>query len=63
MNQQEADAFVQRLYDSIFDSLTKAEPGGKPIFSPATTIFSLAKPGWFPTVRSQTIFFKFVFAF
>ena len=45
MNQQEADAFVQRLYDSIFDSLTKAEPGGKPIFSPATTIFSLAKPG------------------
>jgi len=45
MTQQELDSLLQGIFDGIFDSITKAEPGGKPLQSAATTVLSLMKPG------------------
>lgn len=45
MTQQEADNLVRQIYDSIFDSVTKAEPGGKPLAPSSSTVLSLMKPG------------------
>jgi hypothetical protein len=45
MTQQEATNLVNQIYDSIFNTVTKAEPGGKPIAPGATTVLSLMKPG------------------
>jgi hypothetical protein len=45
MTQQEATNLVQHIYDGIFSSVTKAEPGGKPLAPSSTTILSLMKPG------------------
>ncbi len=45
MTQQELDNLLQGIFDGIFDSLTKAEPGGKPLLTPAGTVLSLMKPG------------------
>src|SRR3954468_13924608 len=45
MTQQEATDLVRQVYDTIFNSVTKAEPGGKPIAPGATTVLSLMKPG------------------
>ena len=45
MTAQEMDALVQGVFDNIFKSITKAEPGGKPIASSSTTMLTLMKPG------------------
>ncbi|MEI6696819.1 MAG: hypothetical protein WCO13_12195 [Bacteroidota bacterium] len=45
MTAQEMDAMVQGVFDNIFNSVTKAEPGGKPIASASTTMLTLMKPG------------------
>jgi len=45
MTAQEMDALVQGVFDNIFNSLTKAEPGGKPIATASTTMLTLMKPG------------------
>jgi hypothetical protein len=45
MTPQEVEQQVQRIFDSILLSVTSAEPGGKPVFAPATTVLSLMKPG------------------
>lgn len=45
MTQQELDNMLQGIFDGIFDSVTKAEPGGKPLLTPSTTVLSLMKPG------------------
>lgn len=39
------DALVQGVFDNIFNSVTKAEPGGKPIATAATSMLTLMKPG------------------
>lgn len=44
MTQEQADKLVQSIYDGIFDSVTKAEPGGKPLSPASSTLLSLAKP-------------------
>ncbi|MGI4862535.1 MAG: hypothetical protein ACRYFZ_01335 [Janthinobacterium lividum] len=44
MTQEEATRLVGSIYDSIFDTITKAAPGNKPLMPPATTMLSLAKP-------------------
>ncbi|RYY18931.1 MAG: hypothetical protein EOO36_06995, partial [Cytophagaceae bacterium] len=44
MTQEEATRLIGGIYDSIFDTITKAAPGGKPLMAPATTVLSLAKP-------------------
>lgn len=50
MTQEEATRLIGGIYDSIFDSITKAAPGGKPIAAPASTMLSLAKPA--KTIKS-----------
>lgn len=45
MTNEEMNNMVQSIYDRIFDSVTKAEPGGKPLLQSATTLLSLCKPG------------------
>jgi hypothetical protein len=45
MTAQEMDALVQGVFDNIFKSITTAEPGGKPIATPSTTMLALMKPG------------------
>lgn len=45
MTQQEATNLVQGIFDHIFESVTRAEPGGKPIAPTATTVLSIMKPG------------------
>ena len=44
MTNEESTKLVQGIFDGIFNSLTKAEPGGKPLAPPATTVLSLMKP-------------------
>lgn len=39
------DAMIQGVFDNIFNSATKAEPGGKPLLPSATTMLTLMKPG------------------
>ncbi|MCX6305684.1 MAG: hypothetical protein NT040_12045 [Bacteroidetes bacterium] len=45
MTAQEMDALVQGVFDNIFNSATKAEPGGKPLFPASSTMLTLMKPG------------------
>jgi hypothetical protein len=45
MTQEEVQNLVQKIFDNIFDSVTKADPGGKPVMTSATTVLSLMKPG------------------
>ena len=45
MTQEEVQQLVQGIFDNIFDSVTKTEPGGKPVMTPSSTMLSLAKPG------------------
>ena len=45
MTIEEVNQKVQGIFDNIFNSVTKAEPGGKPIAPPSTTVLSLMKPG------------------
>jgi hypothetical protein len=45
MTIEEVNQKVQGIFDNIFNSVTKAEPGGKPIAAPSTTVLSLMKPG------------------
>jgi hypothetical protein len=45
MTQQELDNLIQGMFDGIFDSVTKAEVGGKPLLTASTTVLSLMKPG------------------
>jgi hypothetical protein len=45
MTNDEVQRLVQSIFDNIFASVTTAEPGGKPVMTPATTLLSLMKPG------------------
>jgi hypothetical protein len=45
MTAQEMDNLVQGVFDSIFNSATKAEPGGRPLLPAASTMLTLMKPG------------------
>lgn len=45
MTQEEVQNLIQKMFDNIFDSVTKADPGGKPVMTSATTVLSLMKPG------------------
>jgi hypothetical protein len=45
MTPQEANDLVQTIFDRIFDSVTKAEVGGKALKPAASTVLSLMKPG------------------
>ena len=45
MTAQEIDALIQGVFDNIFNSITKADPGGKPIATASTTMLTLMKPG------------------
>lgn len=51
MTQEEVTNLVQGIYDGIFDSITRAEPGGKPVMPAASTVLSLMKPGM--AIRSR----------
>lgn len=46
MTPEEANQLVQGVFDGIFDSLTKAAPGGRPLMASSTTVLSLMKPGF-----------------
>lgn len=45
MTQEEVQNLVQKMFDNIFDSVTKAEPGGRPSMQSSSTVLSLMKPG------------------
>jgi hypothetical protein len=45
MNQADISKLIQGIFDNIFNSITQAEPGGKPIAQASTTVLSLMKPG------------------
>jgi hypothetical protein len=45
MTNEEAQKLIQGIFDNIFASVTSAEPGGKPVMTPSTTMLSLMKPG------------------
>ncbi|WP_225409872.1 hypothetical protein [Stigmatella hybrida] len=45
MTPEEANNLVHGIFDGIFDSVTRAAPGSKPLMSPSTTVLSLMKPG------------------
>lgn len=45
MTNEDMQNIVQNIFDDIFNSATKAEPGGKPVMTPSNTVLSLAKPG------------------
>lgn len=45
MTIEEMSNLIQGVYDKIFDSITKAEPGGKPVFNSSKTMLTLMKPG------------------
>lgn len=44
MTNEEMQNIVQKMYDGIFDSVTKAEVGGKPVMQASSTVLSLMKP-------------------
>lgn len=44
MTNEEMQSLVQKIYDNIFDSIMKAEPGGRPIMQASSTVLSLMKP-------------------
>src|SRR5262245_44039609 len=45
MTQEEMNNLVQGIFDNIFNSVTQAEPGGRPVMQASTTMLSLMKPG------------------
>jgi hypothetical protein len=45
MTNEESTKLVQGIFDGLYNAITKAEPGGKPISPPASTVLSLMKPG------------------
>jgi len=45
MTNEELQKLVNGIFDNIFNSVTQAEPGGKPILQASTTVLSLMKPG------------------
>lgn len=45
MTIEEMNNLIQGVYDKIFDSATKAEPGGKPVTNSSRTMLTLMKPG------------------
>ena len=45
MTIEDAQKLIQGIFDNIFNSVTKAEPGGKPAMQASTTVLSLMKPG------------------
>jgi hypothetical protein len=45
MTLEEMNKLIQGIFDNIFDSVTQAEPGGKPLMQSSTTVLSLMKPG------------------
>jgi len=45
MTHEEMDQMVQRIYDKIFESVTKSDTGERPSMTSSTTLLALAKPG------------------
>lgn len=45
MTIDEMNHLIQGIFDNIFNSVTQAEPGGKPVMQAASTVLSLNKPG------------------
>lgn len=45
MTIEEVNKLIQGIFDNIFNSVTQAEPGGKPVMQASTTVLSLMKPG------------------
>jgi hypothetical protein len=45
MTIDEIQKLIQGIFDNIFDSVTQAEPGGRPVAQASTTVLSLLKPG------------------
>lgn len=45
MTLDEMNRLIQGIFDNIFNSVTQAEPGGKPVMQAGTTVLSLMKPG------------------
>jgi hypothetical protein len=45
MTKEDCTKLVQGIFDGIFAACTQAEPGGKPVWAPSTTVFSMMKPG------------------
>jgi len=45
MTIEEVNRLIQGIFDNIFNSVTQAEPGGRPVAQSSTTVLSLMKPG------------------
>lgn len=45
MTIDEMQKLIKGIFDNIFNSVTTAEPGGKPVMSAASTMLSLMQPG------------------
>jgi hypothetical protein len=45
MTQEEVQSLIQKMFDNIFDSVTKTEPGSRPAMQSSSTVLSLMKPG------------------
>lgn len=45
MTQTEVSNLIQNIFDNVFNSVTQAEPGGKPVLQASSTVLSLMKPG------------------
>lgn len=45
MTIDEVQRLIQGIFDQIFNSVTKAEPGGKPLMAASSAVLSLMKPG------------------
>lgn len=45
MTLDEMQKMIQGIFDGIFNSVTQAAPGGKPIMAATSTVLSLMKPG------------------
>jgi hypothetical protein len=45
MTIEEVNKLINGIFDNIFNSVTQAEPGGKPAMQSSSTVLSLMKPG------------------
>jgi hypothetical protein len=45
MTLTEVSKMIQGIFDNIFNSVTQAEPGGKPVAQASSTVLTLMKPG------------------
>jgi hypothetical protein len=45
MTIEELQKLIQGIFDNVFNAVTQAEPGGKPVAQASTTMLSLMKPG------------------